>query len=102
GGDVVGTACNVSITEKVMGSTGSNVYSGKCTGAMPSADFPCMIRELAVTDTQSGPAISGLLLCDGIPLKVAPNDPAQAREVTAPGPDSSVPVSFRFTNCRGL
>jgi hypothetical protein len=82
-----GSSCRVQVVE------GSNTYEGRCGSAAPSADVPCQLNKLKV----SNGVVTGKLLCDAIPNR---NDSSVTRYLVAPG--STDPISLEVHGCPDL
>ena len=99
GGPVQGTGCALTVEE-------DNTYVGSCGANPPTADTPCRITGITVTEEPDGPTVAGNILCIGIPARA---DMTRLREVTGQravvdptAPENAAPASFRLVNCSGL
>lgn len=95
GGAVLGTGCRAEVKE-------DNTYAGACSGNAPTEEFPCQISDIVIGDGDSGPQISGKMLCQKLPRKDQPTDASRFREVGAPSSGALMALDWTFKNCAGL
>ncbi len=81
---------------------GSGPYVGPCGGDGPTADQPCRIDNVQLTNDAGNPTLTADIYCVGLP---SIGSPSVVVDITAAGTSSAaatIPGHVRIANCPGL